>query len=147
MGGGDGGFEVDEAKVRGLEEVGYVGEEGVPAIVVGVGFVGSGGLNDGPVGNDVSGGGKGDAGDLAGVGGAEDLRFSMEMAPCGDGEAADEDSGGECGDYQPVTASGFADDVKPVFRGGHGRMFLGRFPFDFTELGRDQHTWTRTLKT
>ena len=89
MGGGDRGFEVDEAVVGGLEEVGGIGEKGVPAVVVGVGFVGFGGFDDGLVGDDVSGGYEGDAGGFAGVGAGVDLGFSAaKMADERDGGAA-----------------------------------------------------------
>jgi len=64
-----------------LEEVGGIGEEGVPAVVVGAGFVGFGRFDDGLVGNDVSGGDEGDAGGFAGVGAGVDAGFSaVEMA-------------------------------------------------------------------
>lgn len=124
MGGGDRGFEVDEAEVGGLEEIGYVGEGDVPAVVVGIGLVGGGGLDDGLMGDDVSGGGEGDAGDLAWVGGAEDFGFTVEVAPGGDGEAADEDAGGEGGEDQPVAADCFMNDAGPVCGGGHGLIPL-----------------------
>jgi hypothetical protein len=87
----DGSFEVDEAVVGGLEEVGGIGEEGVPSIVVGVGLAGFGGVDDGLVGDDVSGGDEGDAGGFSGVGAGVNAGFSAaEVAECGNGSAAEE---------------------------------------------------------
>ena len=63
--GGDGGFEIDEAEVGAVEDVGDVGEEGGPALL-GV----SGGLGGGAdrlVGDDVAGDGKGDLGEIVGI--------------------------------------------------------------------------------
>jgi len=114
---GDGGFEVDEAVVGGLEEIRGVSEEGVPAVVVRVGFAGFGGFDDGLVGDDVSGGDEGDAGGFAGVGAGVDAGFSAAgVTDEGDGGAAEQGAENK-GAHKP--GEGLLE-----FDGEHGGGFL-----------------------
>jgi len=90
VGWGYGGFEVDEAVIGGLEEIGGFGEEGIPAVVIVGGFVGFGGFDDGLVGDYVSGGDEGDAGGFAGVEAGVDLgNAAVPVANEGYGGAAE----------------------------------------------------------
>jgi hypothetical protein len=93
---GDWCFEIDESKVGGLEEVGDIGEEGVPAVVIGVSLVRFGGFDDRLVGDDVSGGDEGDAGGFAWVEAGMDARLSAAcVADERDGGAAEQCAEGQ----------------------------------------------------
>ena len=70
VGGGDRGFHIDEAEVGGLKDVGDVGEERGPALGTGAG--GGGGGANCLVGDDVTGDGEADLGDLVGIGRGDD---------------------------------------------------------------------------